>query len=309
MGITQLAVGLKKQDQNDKAWHAALNSGFDDNNTRLTLAGAASPEGVTTGHWVGQRYWDTTNKRWFVFTGTPTQNTGWIVEKATNAGTVAARGTAFANPVEGNLWALNRTKNKLLQVFVGSGPGAWENFFGYEMGSEAELPVDDLQDGFVFFNTDKKHPVGRVAGNWVDFWPEIKLEKAESTYAFTSYGAAFVYVKETGGVNDLNVVVTTPAVGQWRIIAVGNVVANGPGGSSKAVLQAELHRNAVFVGTRGGTGFPDIAAIHSIAASCFDIFTTPAASTAYTYKLRAASQVNNCQSVAAGIYVGMIRVG
>jgi hypothetical protein len=44
-----------------------------------------------------------------------------------------------------------------------------------------------------------------------------------------------------------------------------------------------------------------------VAAPCFDVFAA-ALSTAYTYKLRAASQQNNSTSVAAGLYAALVRV-
>src|SRR3989304_4031057 len=66
MAITQLAVGLKKQDFNDPGWHTGLNSGFDDADTRLRRTQAGNPNGVLQSHWIGQLCWDTTNKRLYV---------------------------------------------------------------------------------------------------------------------------------------------------------------------------------------------------------------------------------------------------
>ena len=304
MPATQVAIGLNKQAYQDASWHTALDAGIDAANTRLTLAGAASPEAVTTGHWVGQRYFDTTNKRWFVFTGVVGTTAGWVVDNASLAGTVAARAASFPAPVAGHQWVLNSEATlRLAQMYLG---GAWESVFNYGRGTEAAKPTLDLPaEGLAYFNTDKGHGEVRVGGAWVDLWPGIKLQKAESAYGGASYGVAMAYVKETAGVTDLNVVVTTPATGSWAILAVGNVVAQGPGGS-KSVLQSELHRNAAFVGTRGGSGFPDIPAAN-IAAVSFDVFAA-ANSTAYTYKVRAAAQQNNCASIAAGIYTALVRV-
>lgn len=54
--ITELPVGLKKQDEGDLDWETPLNSGFDAANARLTLSGAGQPNGNVAGHWVGQMY-------------------------------------------------------------------------------------------------------------------------------------------------------------------------------------------------------------------------------------------------------------
>lgn len=39
--------------------------------------GEGSPEGVETGYWVGDQYWDTTNSILYVFNGDPGGNTSW----------------------------------------------------------------------------------------------------------------------------------------------------------------------------------------------------------------------------------------
>lgn len=80
LSATQLPVGVKKQDYQDSNWHIALNAGFDDLNTRLTLSGTTSPEGVVTGRWKGQRYFQTDVVAWWVFNGTLDTNTGWVRE-------------------------------------------------------------------------------------------------------------------------------------------------------------------------------------------------------------------------------------
>jgi hypothetical protein len=305
MAVTQTVLGLKKQDYQDPSWQTALNSGFDDATTRLTLAGAASPEGVTTGNWVGQRYFDTTNKRWFMFTGTPGANTGWVIDNVHLAGTVANRATSFPLPIAGHQWVQNAEATlRLQQMYLA---GAWANVFNYGAGTNAAKPTLDLPtDGLAYFNTDKGHAELRVASAWVDLWPGMKLQKAESTYTGTAYNAAFAYVKETAGAVDLNVPVVIPATGSWMILVLANVVAAGPN-NMKAIFQNEIHEDAVFAGTRGGTGFPDTPTFN-IAASAFHVKTAPANSTTYTFKMRAASQQNNCQSVAAGIYTALLRV-
>src|SRR3989304_562441 len=76
MAITQLAVGLKKQDFNDPGWHTGLNSGFDDADTRLRRTQAGNPNGVLQSHWIGQLCWDTTNKRLYVAAGGPVPGAG-----------------------------------------------------------------------------------------------------------------------------------------------------------------------------------------------------------------------------------------
>jgi len=78
MAVTQLPIGVNKQDANDPAWHTALNSGFDSLDGRLRYTGAANPEGAFIGRWVGQLHFDTLSYALSVFTGVVGTTTGWV---------------------------------------------------------------------------------------------------------------------------------------------------------------------------------------------------------------------------------------
>lgn len=41
-------------------------------------SGEGSPEGVVTGYWVADQYWDTTNEILYSFNGDPGTNTNWV---------------------------------------------------------------------------------------------------------------------------------------------------------------------------------------------------------------------------------------
>src|SRR3972149_2166989 len=103
MAITQLAVGLKKQDFNDPGWHTGLNSGFDDADTRLRRTQAGNPNGVLQSHWIGQLCWDTTNKRLYVATNVA--NPGAWEELSNFLGPITFNGAATfaASPVNFNV--------------------------------------------------------------------------------------------------------------------------------------------------------------------------------------------------------------
>jgi len=80
MAVTQLPVGVNKQDLSDPDWHVGLNGGFDALDARLRYTSTTSPEGVFVGRWVGQRHYDTLRHAFWVFTGTPGNTTGWVRE-------------------------------------------------------------------------------------------------------------------------------------------------------------------------------------------------------------------------------------
>jgi len=83
MAVTQVTIGLNKQDQGDNNWHTALNSGIDDANFRLTRNGTdANPNGIIVGYWKGMRFFDTLRVATWVFNGALGANTGWVREIA-----------------------------------------------------------------------------------------------------------------------------------------------------------------------------------------------------------------------------------
>src|SRR3990172_6228239 len=83
MAVTQVTIGLNKQDQGDNNWHTALNSGIDDANFRLTRNGTdANPNGIIVGYWKGMRFFDTLRIATWVFNGALGANTGWVREIA-----------------------------------------------------------------------------------------------------------------------------------------------------------------------------------------------------------------------------------
>ena len=75
-------LALATQTKGTANWHTPLEVGFQAAEDRLTVSGAANPNGVTAGHWVGQRYWETDVFAWWVCsTATGSAGTSvWIRE-------------------------------------------------------------------------------------------------------------------------------------------------------------------------------------------------------------------------------------
>jgi hypothetical protein len=63
-------TGLNKQDEGDVDWETALNTGFDNLESRIERTSAGDPNGNVAGYWIGQPCWDSTNEKLYVCTTT-----------------------------------------------------------------------------------------------------------------------------------------------------------------------------------------------------------------------------------------------
>ena len=231
----------------------------------------------------------------------------WSTLLEYGVGNAAAR-VAFATPYTNMLWYETDTRS----IYYYSGAWTLIGVLGIASsvsllgGTQAARPTAaGIGAGNFYGNTDDLILQRSDGAAWLDLFPPQALSKSETTYTGQTYTAAMAYVLQSLGV-DMQLQITTPARGNWRIFVVGNVVASS-GVANARGLSCELHRGGVRVGTGGGSAQPNNNPV-ALGAIALDIFTAPANSTTYTYKLRAMSDLNNSTSVEAGIYAAMIRV-
>jgi hypothetical protein len=218
-------------------------------------------------------------------------------------GNAAARTALAGASLYNDLFWLETDTNAL---YLRAG-GAWI-LFGVGSGTQAARPAAAAANlGLLYGNTDDKVVQRSTGAAWVDLWPPLLLQKAESTDAALAYTNAYAYVRNSAGSADLSLDVVTPARGTWQILALAIVKAAGPGGSNKSMLQANLHRGGVAVGQEAGSSHPDYSgSTFDYSAMPIDLFNATAGVT-YTYKVQARSRSNNSQSVAAGIFTALIK--
>jgi hypothetical protein len=145
-------TGLNKQDEGDVDWETALNTGFDNLESRIERTFAGDPNGNVAGYWIGQPCWDSTNNRLYLCTTTG---------NAANAVWTEARvNYNFAGDPNGNLGAdyvgeiCWDTSNQKLYIATGTGDAAnatWLQFVsggGHFKGENGSVGSDRIGDIF-----------------------------------------------------------------------------------------------------------------------------------------------------------------
>lgn len=88
-------TGLNKQDEGDLDWETALNSGFDNLESRIGKSYAGDPNGNVAAEWLGQTCHDTNSNELYRATATGSaSNTAW--EKLINENNFVSNGGVIA---------------------------------------------------------------------------------------------------------------------------------------------------------------------------------------------------------------------